>query len=127
MPGDFLDTNVLIYLASSDPAKAWRAEALIDAGGIISVQVLNEIANVGRRKMRLTWSETRDFLAAVRGLLDLRDVTVEVHETGLDLAERHRLSIYDAMIAAAAPCSPGCPTPWRAPRDSRVCQSRQVC
>ena len=45
MPGNFFDTNVLLYVASGDPAKADRAEELIGAGGIISVQVLNEITN----------------------------------------------------------------------------------
>jgi predicted nucleic acid-binding protein len=53
MPGSFFDTNVLLYVASSDPAKADRAEQLIGAGGVISVQVLNEITNVARRKMGL--------------------------------------------------------------------------
>ena len=29
MPGNFFDTNVLLYVASGDPAKADRAEALM--------------------------------------------------------------------------------------------------
>lgn len=109
MPGRFFDTNVLLYLASDDAAKADRAEALIAEGGTISVQVLNEIANVARRKMAMPWAETRAFLAAVRGLLAVEPVTVEVHETGLALAERHNLSLYDATIAAAA-LHAGCDT-----------------
>src|SRR2546429_450067 len=52
MPGDFFDTNVLVYMASGRTAKADRAERLVRDGGIISVQVLNEIANVGRRSAR---------------------------------------------------------------------------
>lgn len=102
MPGSFFDTNVLVYLASDDPAKADRAEATIAQGGTISVQVLNELANVGRRKMRLSWPQTRAFLALVRGLLPVRPLTVEIHEAGLALAERYGLAPYDAMIAAAA-------------------------
>lgn len=102
MPGRFFDTNVLLYLASDDAAKADRAEALIAEGGTIGVQVLNEIANVARRKMGMPWAETRAFLAAVRGLLAVEPMTVEIHETGLALAERHNLSLYDATIAAAA-------------------------
>jgi predicted nucleic acid-binding protein len=85
MPGDFFDTNVLVYIASGQTNKADRAERLARDGGIISVQVLNEIANVARRKMRLSWIET-----------------LETHETGLALAERYGLSVYDAMIAASA-------------------------
>lgn len=109
MPGRFFDTNVLLYLASDDAAKADRAEALIAEGGTVSVQVLNEIANVARRKMAMSWAETHAFLSAIRGLVATEPVTVEIHETGLALAERHGISIYDAMIAAAA-LHAGCDT-----------------
>ena len=102
MSGDFFDTNVLLYLLSEDVEKADRAEALVRAGGAISVQVLNEATNVMRRKLGMSWRETRDFLALIRGLLDVTPLTVETHEFGLDLAERYGLSIYDSMIAAAA-------------------------
>jgi predicted nucleic acid-binding protein len=102
MPGSFFDTNVLVYLASSDPAKANRAETIVSDGGTVSVQVLNELANVARRKMRLSWHDTRTFLSTIRGLLLVTPITVEIHENGLALAERYSLSIYDAMIVAAA-------------------------
>ena len=46
MPDSFFDTNVRLYLASSDQTKAQRAKVLVGAGGVISVQVLDEIANV---------------------------------------------------------------------------------
>jgi predicted nucleic acid-binding protein len=111
MPGSFFDTNVLLYLASGDPAKADRAERLVAVGGTISVQVLNEIANVARRKMRMSWKETHAFLAMVRGLLSVVPVTIETHETGIALAERYGFSTYDAMIAASAMLS-GCDTLW---------------
>jgi predicted nucleic acid-binding protein len=111
MPGSFFDTNVLLYLASGDPAKADRAERLVADGGTISVQVLNEIANVARRKMRMSWEETNGFLATVRGLLPVVPVTVETHETGVALAERYGFSTYDAMIAASAMLS-DCDTLW---------------
>ena len=102
MPGSFFDTNVLVYLASSDPAKANRAEAIVSNGGTISVQVLNELANVAHRKMSLSWHDTRTFLSTIRTLLLVTPITLEIHEHGLALAERYSLSIYDAMIVAAA-------------------------
>jgi len=111
MPGSFFDTNVLLYLASGDSAKADRAERLVAEGGTISVQVLNEIANVARRKMRMSWKETNGLLAVVRGLLPVVPVTIETHEVGIALAERYGLSTYDAMIAASAVLS-GCDTLW---------------
>jgi predicted nucleic acid-binding protein len=111
MPGSFFDTNVLVYIASGDAAKADRAEAVVAAGGAMSVQVLNETANVARRKMKMSWADTRAFLAMLRDLLTVHPLTQETHETGLGLAERYGLSIYDAMIAAAA-LHAGCDTLW---------------
>ena len=111
MPASFFDTNVLVYLASSDAAKADRAEAIIAEGGSISVQVLGELANVARRKMQMSWDETHVFLDMLRGLLTVHALTVEIHETGLRLAERYGFSIYDAMIAASA-LQAGCDTLW---------------
>jgi predicted nucleic acid-binding protein len=102
MPGNFFDTNILIYIASGRTAKADRAEHLLRDGGTISVQVLNEAANVARRKMRLDWSQTHSFLSMIRGLVVVTPLTIETHQTGLTVAERYGLSTYDAMIAAAA-------------------------
>jgi predicted nucleic acid-binding protein len=102
MPGSFLDSNVILYLASEQQAKADRAEQLVALGGTINIQVLNEIANVSRRKMGMSWAEIRNFLLIVRGLLKVAPVTIDIHDVGIDLAERYRLSLYDAMIISAA-------------------------
>jgi len=109
MPGSFFETNVLVYIASGDTAKADRAEAAIAAGGTISVQVLNELADVARRKMQMSWADTRALLIMVRGLLTVHPLTLEIHETGLELAARYGFSVYDAMIAASA-LHAGCDT-----------------
>lgn len=102
MPGSFFDTNILMYLASDDATKADRAETIVREGGTISVQVLNEVTNVARRKMQLSWQETRGFLSSLRELLTVHPITVDTHELGLALAERYHLGIYDALIAASA-------------------------
>ncbi|WP_291868255.1 PIN domain-containing protein [Bradyrhizobium sp.] len=111
MPASFFDTNVLVYLASGDAAKADLAEAAVEAGGAISVQVLNELANVARRKMQMSWADTHALLALLCGLLTVHPITVEIHEAGLGLAERYGLSTWDAMIAASA-IHAGCDTLW---------------
>lgn len=111
MPVSFFDTNILLYLASGDTAKADRAEAAIAKGGSISVQVLNELANVARRKMQMSWDETHALLNTLRDLLKVHPLAVETHETGLGIAERYGLSVYDAMIVASA-LHAGCDTLW---------------
>jgi predicted nucleic acid-binding protein len=107
----FFDTNVLVYIASGDVAKADRAEAIVAAGGAISVQVLNELANVARRKMRMSWADTHALLDLLRGLLTVHPVAIGTHEAGLRVAERYGLAIYDAMIVASA-LDAGCDTLW---------------
>ena len=102
MPGSFLDSNIVLYLASEDLLKADRAQELVAEGGTISVQVLNEIANISRRKMGLSWAETRNFLLMIRGLLKVEPITIEIHDVGVSLAERYQLSVYDSMIVSAA-------------------------
>lgn len=98
----FIDTNVILYLFSSDAVKADRAEAIIAAGGIISVQVLNELAAVTQRKLRMHWDETEEILATTRALLAIEPLSIDTHEHGCKIARRYRLSVYDGMIAAAA-------------------------
>jgi len=105
----FFDTNVLLYLLSADQAKARRAEELIAAGGWVSVQVLNEFASVASRKLHMPIAEIRECLEPIRSICGVVPVTADTHERALALAERYGLSIYDALIAAAALLA-GCDT-----------------
>jgi predicted nucleic acid-binding protein len=98
----FFDTNVLLYLLSKDAAKADRAEALLASGGVVSVQVLNEFASVASRKLAMTIAEIREILSIIRAVCAVMPLDIETHDLGLDIAERHRFSIYDALIVAAA-------------------------
>ena len=98
----FVDTNVVLYLMSQDAQKAERARAVIAERPIISVQVLNEITNVARRKFTLPWSEIDEFLQLVRGLCPVESLTLQTHDLGRGLSERYQLSLYDAMIVSSA-------------------------
>lgn len=105
----FLDTNVLLYLMSSGTEKAGRSDAIIKAGAVISVQVLNEFARVGIRKFGLSFAEVRNVLQTVRTTCRIVPLTLDVHEYALRLAERYQLHIFDANIVAAAMIE-GCTT-----------------
>ena len=109
MSGRFSDTNILLYLTSEDIEKAATAERLLEKGLTISVQVLNEFANVSRRKFGLEWSHVHHLLRNIATVSVVVPQTLETHRSGLGLAERHNLSIYDAMIVAAA-LEAGCTT-----------------
>jgi predicted nucleic acid-binding protein len=98
----FVDSNVVLYLLSGDIAKANRAEELLYAGGIVSVQVLNEVTAVCRRKLRMTWEETDGVLQALTAACDVVPLTLASQQRAVDLAKRYQLSIYDSNIIACA-------------------------
>lgn len=101
MSVEFVDTNVILYLLDDGP-KADRAEAILARGPRISVQVLNEAMVNCRRKAGMDWNDTASFLAGVRALCPVEDLTLRTHDVGRALAERYGFSVYDAMIVAAA-------------------------
>jgi predicted nucleic acid-binding protein len=98
----FFDSNVLLYLISADKARAEKAETLLTAGGVISVQVLNEFASVASRKSKLAWPVISEVLATIRERCEVIPITVEIHESGLAIAERYGYAVYDSLILAAA-------------------------
>jgi predicted nucleic acid-binding protein len=99
----FLDTNVIVYAFSSNDPRSKRAEALLEGGGVVSVQVLNEFVNVSRRKQGRSWDEIHDALGVLKILLDPpQPLTVELHEAAVDIARDRGFSIYDSLIIAAA-------------------------
>ena len=99
----FFDTTVLIYSVSDEPRKAAIAEEILSRGGVISVQVLNEFTAVARRKLKRSWPEIRQALAAIRDLCDPPvPVVAQTHEMALTIAESLGFHIYDATILSAA-------------------------
>jgi predicted nucleic acid-binding protein len=104
----FLDSNVLLYSISADP-RAEIARRALAVGDVISVQVLNEFANVVRRKQVLSVAEIRDAEDRFCRLFAVLPITLALHQQGLAIADRYGFSIYDALIVAAA-LSAGCRT-----------------
>lgn len=106
----FFDSNVLLYTLARDDPRAIVAGSLLLEGGTISVQVLNEVANVARRKLKLPWTDVADALAALRVLCAAPvPLTVATNTAALALADRHQFSFYDALIVASA-LEAGCTT-----------------
>lgn len=102
MSRPFIDSNIILYLLSADTAKADKAEAIVAAGGVISVQVLNEVTAVCRRKLKMPWHEIETVLTAVKSACKVVPLTVATHEAALEIAKRYEISFYDANICAAA-------------------------
>lgn len=102
MTSVFIDSNVILYLLSADPVRADRAENVLNQGGLISVQVLNEVTSVCRRKLHMDWEEVDAVLVAVKAACNVVPLTLESHNKAVEIAKRYPLSFYDAHICAAA-------------------------
>ena len=101
MSDRFFDSNIILYLLDDGP-KRDVARGLLEGGGTISVQVLNETLVNCRRKAGMSWDEAGDFLGGIRDICDVVSLTPEVHDIGRAIGERYQMGVYDAMIAAAA-------------------------
>lgn len=108
---EFVDSNVLLYLLSGEPARADAAERVLERAPLLSVQVLNEVVHVALRKFRMPLAEVRAFSRSVRALCEVAPLTPVTHEGALDCVDRYRLSFYDALIVSAA-INGGCRTLW---------------
>jgi predicted nucleic acid-binding protein len=98
----FLDSNVVVYAFSDDPRNG-VAEELLGRGCEISVQVLNEFANVARHKLGFSWTEISDAVGAITTLSRaIHPLDLATHQDAIRLAERHKFGFYDALIVASA-------------------------
>lgn len=103
MRGDrFLDSNILIYAIADDPRRTSIAERIMMEGGVVSVQVLNEIANVCSRKLRLPPTEIHHALRTIRAYCEVVPLTEDITTLTLSIMDRYMLSYYDALIIATA-------------------------
>lgn len=105
----FIDTNILAYLIDPSDDKYLIAKGVVQRGGVISVQVLNEYCSVARRKARQSWM---DISKACNGFLvafEVCDVTKDTQTLARTYADRYGYAIYDANILASAKLA-GCDT-----------------
>ena len=97
----FIDTNVLIYWVD-DSARADTVEQLLAGESVVSVQVLNEFANVLRKKRAMPLADIRFLSNTLINSCEVYDLSVRTHLSALALMGRYKLSLYDANSVAAA-------------------------
>lgn len=71
-------------------------------GGIVSVQVLNEVTSVCQRKLKMPWQEIDAVIQALTAACVVVPLTLASHEKAVDIFKRYQLSIYNANIIACA-------------------------
>ena len=105
----FFDTNVLVYAADADePDKQGTAIALfrrcVDAGAVLlSTQVLQEFYVTVTRKLARPLAPPAALEAMMKlAVLPLVTVTVDMIAAAAQLADRSRMSFWDALVVQAA-------------------------
>lgn len=105
---DFVDTNVLLYAASTDARekdKADRARALLERDDLaLSVQVLQEFYVQATRFGKADRMSHQQASLLVEAFLrfPVQETTVAIMEAAFESKERFQISYWDAAIIEAA-------------------------
>jgi predicted nucleic acid-binding protein len=102
MSADFLDSNILLYLALRDERKALMVERLLETKPTVSAQVLNEVTNVLRQKRGHDWQLVDGFIEELLPHLVVLPLGLDTNRSARALAARYGFSWYDALIVASA-------------------------
>lgn len=106
----FLDTNIFVYaFLASEPFKRERAVRLIESSlassqGCVSYQIVQEFANVARKKFAVKASpaDCKAFIvAAMQPMMRVASST-ELLFSAIDLQDELRYGLYDSLVIAAA-------------------------
>jgi predicted nucleic acid-binding protein len=104
----FIDTNILLYSISRDPAEEAKRDvaiALLETGNLaLSVQVLQEFYVQATRATRPDALAHEIAVGLLRTWLrfNVQEITLPVMISALEIKANYRLSYWDAAIVAAA-------------------------
>jgi predicted nucleic acid-binding protein len=110
MSGDFIDSNVFVYLFDeTDERKRGIADGIVESAlqahsASISFQVVQETLNVVTRKLPtpMTAEDAGRFLEQVLAPLWRDSPSLALYRRALDLQAGYRYSFYESLIVAAA-------------------------
>jgi predicted nucleic acid-binding protein len=111
MSGDFIDSNVFVYLFDeTDERKRGTAERIVEVGvqansASISFQVVQETLNVvtgPKLASPMGGEDAKSFMEEVLAPLWRVSPSLALYRRALDVRSRYRYGFYDALIIAAA-------------------------
>lgn len=105
----FADTNVIVYAQSDDGTKTATAIKLLEAGPVISAQVINETVAVLIRKYRFSLPDAQQVATSLLVACEVTPVDADTIREAFRLTARYQLSHWDSLIVSAALLA-GCDT-----------------
>ena len=98
-----IDTNIVIYALGDEGRKTELAEDAVGRAAFVSVQLLNELANVLSRKHGRAWPAVEEKIADVKLTIgNVLPLDSQATDEALRIAARYRLSFYDSLMIAVA-------------------------
>lgn len=104
MPADpvFLDSNVILYAYSADDRKKTIAKSLLRTYPLISTHVINEVLNVGGRKLKLSSHELREVFELLQKFCAVKTITCATIERTLMIRATTQYSYFDSLMIGSA-------------------------
>ncbi|MBN2663633.1 MAG: PIN domain-containing protein [Bacteroidales bacterium] len=100
----FIDTNILVYLSSTEEQKKEIAKKLIYShqNASISTQVLSEFSNVVYRKKIFSSEKLLEFIEIFSKIFKIEIITPITVINAIKIKEKYQLSLWDSMIVSTA-------------------------
>lgn len=100
----FLDTNLLIYLYSADEVdKSNIVARLVDDNDcVISLQVVNEFANVLIRKFKVSGDAVLKAIKELTNVFTITNISIGSIINAIQIHDKYKLSYYDSLIVSSA-------------------------
>ncbi|MBI4648875.1 MAG: PIN domain-containing protein [Bacteroidia bacterium] len=104
MNKSFIDSNILVYLASTNIDKANKAKELLNKGEelFISIQVLNEFSAVCFKKELAPHEKIKKYVEEFHLCFNVAGVDFLNISKCFDIKMRYKYSYYDSLIIATA-------------------------
>lgn len=98
----FLDSNIIIYLIDTHLEKSEIAGQLVGYGSHINAQVLVEIGNVCKRKLKWSKHEVSELWYQLMTDCRVTDITESTIAEAIYLTEKYDFQLFDAIIVSGA-------------------------
>ncbi|MDD5089966.1 MAG: PIN domain-containing protein [Candidatus Wallbacteria bacterium] len=100
----FLDTNILIYYVSSDPAKKTLARQIVLSNPdlVVSSQVIGEFVSVCKRKGIFPDQDTYRLAGEFMNLFTFVTIEKTTLEASFGISRKYGYSFYDSLILSTA-------------------------
>jgi predicted nucleic acid-binding protein len=98
----FADTNIIVYAQSDDGTKTATAIKVLEAGPVISAQVVNETVSVLTRKHGFSLADAHQVAVSLLAICEVVPLDSDTIREAIRLTTRYQLSHWDSLIVSAA-------------------------